>query len=202
MSARKNKKPIATASAKKSMKPKPYLKKVNGKGNLSELDETSLNDLLDSCNGHWCDKDHTLVFPLYPEPPFVGPTGLNEVPEKLDTSRIGHVIGHSNELIVLRMFETISKEKSLGLKLFSGIKFSKDNLELLASVFNFGKKSLDSDFPKVQDLETDLICIYKGAICLAEIKSKSNSEKLWVSKLYDVKDSTVLNSFILENAPN
>jgi hypothetical protein len=187
MSARKNKKLTVMASAKKSIKPKPYLKKVEGNGNLSELDEKSLNDLLDSCNRHWCDKDHTFVFPLYPEPPFVGPTGLKEVSEKTDNIRKGQAIGHSNELTVLRMFETISEEKSLGLKLFSGIKFSKDNLELLALVFDFDVKNLASDFPEVKDLETDLICIYKGAVCLAEAKSKSNSEKLWVSKSFDVK---------------
>jgi hypothetical protein len=189
------------SSVKKSNK--IYLLRVGpGPDNLSELTEQTFNDLLDSCNEHWWQKDYTLVFPLFPGPKYIGPTGLNVdfVSEKLDRGREGQVIGDFSELKVLRMFETISQSKNLGLKLFSGIKFNKSNLLQLASVFNFDVRNLDSDFPEVKDLETDLICIHKGAICLAEVKSKSNSEKLWVRKSFDVDQSyynlVFLNSLI------
>jgi hypothetical protein len=177
---KKNKNSTDLSPVKKSIKAIAYLKRVGGdKDNLSQLTEHSLIELLNSCNKRWCDKDYTLVFPLFPEPKYVGPIGLHEVAEETDDRKAGYVRGDRNELKVLRTFEDVSLSKKLGLKLFSGIKFNKSSLELLASVLSVDFPA--SDFPNVEELETDLICIYSGAICLVEIKSTSTSETLWVS---------------------
>jgi hypothetical protein len=162
-----------------------FLKRVKEKSAHSELTEQSFNELLESCNEHFLSEEETLVFPLFPKLQYDGPTGLKEVPEKIDREKVSNVIGDSNELKVLRMFEEASRSQNLGLKLFPGIKFDQKKLELLTSSFDMQPPDqifLKEMFPNNTVIEADLICIYKGAICLLEVKSNSRPETLWVSR--------------------
>jgi hypothetical protein len=186
MSSKENKKAAADQVNLPKSEECVYLRRVGETGCDSKLTEQSFNDLLKSCNQRCFDEEETLVFPLFPKLKYDGPTGLEAVPEKTDREKVGNVIGDSNELKVLRMFETVSQSKSLGLKLFPGIEFTQTKLELLAS--GFGIKLPDEEvlrklFPvkKMDMVETDLICVYKGAICLLEVKSNSRPETLWVN---------------------
>lgn len=188
MSSKKNEKTTTMASSNQLKNKKcVFLRRVEKTGDHSKLTEQSFNDLLESCNEHCFNEGETLVFPLFPKLQYDGPTGLNEVPEKTDKEKMGNVIGDSNELKVLRTFETVSQSKRLGLKLFPGIEFNQTKLELLASSFDIkppDKDFLKNNFPNNKVIETDLICVYKGAICLLEVKSNSNPETLWVIRLF------------------
>jgi hypothetical protein len=164
-----------------------FLKRVGETGVHSKLTEQSFNDLLEICNEHCLSEKETLVFPLFPKLQYDGPTGLNEVAEKIDREKVGNVIGDSNELKVLRMFEEVSRSQNLGLKLFPGIKFDQKKLEVLASSFDIqppDKNFFKEMFPNKRVIEADLICIYKGAICLLEVKSNSRPETIWVSRFF------------------
>jgi hypothetical protein len=224
MNSKKKKKATKKAAADQVNQPKNeecvYLRRVNESGDHSKLTEQSFNDLLKSCNEHCFNEDETLVFPLFPNLHYDGPTGLNAVPEKTDQEKVGNVIGDSNELKVLRTFEEVSRSKNLGLKLFPGIIFDRTKLELLAKSFKNTNQNLDQNkeciekcvgnndnkviktyniktpdedflkkhFPikkKMDNIETDLICIYKGAICLLEVKSNSRPEILWVNRPFN-----------------
>jgi len=118
----------------------------------------------------------------------------------------GNIVGFKNEIELLNKFEELSRQKDLGLKLFSGVKINEAQLKALEGArpnialvagdeiqevqkssqdLNSSTKEnadeLEHDKEPIPDIEIDLVVISTRVIYIIEVKSSKDDDKIFVS---------------------